>query len=71
LLKKLFLGAGCGVWGVGFGRELLRSTKAHAEVRTGVGFYPFSGRSAKLSRVDGEPVDGELVESVEPPWSIT
>jgi len=25
------------VWGVGFGRELLRSTKAHAEVRTGVG----------------------------------
>jgi hypothetical protein len=29
----------------------------------GVGFYRFSGRSAKLSRVDGE--------LVEPPWSIT
>ena len=42
------------VWGVGFGRELSR---------TGVGFYRFSGRSAKLSRVDGE--------LVEPPWSIT
>ncbi|TRV17293.1 MAG: hypothetical protein EWV40_18950 [Microcystis flos-aquae Mf_WU_F_19750830_S460] len=48
--KKFFLGAGCGVWGVGF--------------------YPFSGRSARLrrelsrtlSRVDGEPV--------EPPGSI-
>ena len=26
------------MWGVGFGRELLRSTKAHAEVRTGVGY---------------------------------
>ncbi len=42
LLKKFFVGAECGVWGVGF--------------------YPFSGRSAMLSRVDGEPV--------EPPWSI-